>query len=147
MSWTSRILRPFWVVLYWPQIRLSSRSTPILSIVLRLTRVVGLIWKKFIRGGIWSRGIFRRQTQGRSPRVRLWKIPRHSDSPRENFFQKKPRLFHSLSDFGFLDVQGHPPKSKQGSNLEKSFKKPQWDLWHCISQIALIWNQSLDIGW
>ena len=47
-----------------------------------------------------------RQTLGLHPRVCLWKIPRLQTLPRAKFFQTTPRLFNSLSDFGFLEVQG-----------------------------------------
>ena len=38
------------------------------------------------------------------------------------FCRYHQRLFHNLSDFGFLEVQGH---SSQGTTLEKILENPQ----------------------
>ena len=89
-------------------------------------KAAGVVWKNFALGRVWSRGIFRRQTRRRSPRVFLRKILRHSGSPEGEVFQTTPRLFNSLSDFGFLEVQGQTcPRALYG----KSSRKPQWSLY------------------
>ena len=36
---------------------------------------------------------------------------------RGNFFRYHPRLFHNLSDFGFLEVQGSLPRDHYGKIL------------------------------
>ena len=54
------------------------------------------------------------------PRVCLRKILRHSGSSEGEVFQTIPRLFNSLSDFGFLEVQGQTcPRALYGKSSRK----------------------------
>ena len=70
-----------------------------------------------IGGNVASMGQTVEKSQGLSG-----KIPRLSGSPEGEVFQTTPRLFNSLSDFGFLEVQGQTcPRALYG----KSSRKPQ----------------------
>ena len=76
----------------------------------KLLKSLGVVWKNF--------------TQGRS--LKPSENPEAFRLSRGEVLQTTPRLFNSLSDFGFLEVQGQTcPRALYG----KSSRKPQWSLY------------------
>ena len=63
--------------------------------------------------------MFRRQTRGRCPRVCLWNIPRHSDSPEGNFFQISSKAFPQSARLWFSRGARISPKGPLWKNLGK----------------------------
>ena len=82
----------------------------------------GLSGKSSPRGGSEPRDVPKANTRAQSKGLPS-EYPEAFRLPRGGTFSRyHQRLFHNLSDFGFLEVQGH---SSQGSTLGQSVEKRQ----------------------